>query len=78
VQLLFTHACPIAQAVPQPPQLVGSLAVFTHRVPHWVSVQVALHVPLVQKSAVAGHAMPQPPQFARSLEMSVQTLPQLV
>ena len=40
---------------------------FVHTGPHWVSEQVALHVPFVQNGAVAGHAMLHPPQFTISV-----------
>ena len=37
VQLPLTQVCPLLQAVPQPPQLAGSLLVSAHLLPHFVS-----------------------------------------
>jgi hypothetical protein len=75
-QALRTHACPVAQACPQAPQLAGSLAVSAQVQPSAVQVQLVL--PGAQPQAPArqlapeGQALPQAPQFAASLRGSTQ------
>jgi hypothetical protein len=36
-QVPAAHESPVAQALPQLPQFIGSVLVFTHALPHWVS-----------------------------------------
>jgi hypothetical protein len=78
-----THACVetlvSAQAAPQPPQLLGSVAVATQLPPQVESPapQVAVHMP-AEQTWPAAHALPHAPQLRRSLERSRQNPPQFV
>jgi len=73
-------ALPLAgakQRVPQPPQLLGSLAKSTHILPHAAlpPTHAKLHAPSRQTPAPpngAVHVAPQPPQFFGSAAVSVQ------
>jgi hypothetical protein len=67
------------QAVPHPPQLVGSVLVITHCVPHCAvpEAQLLAHCPLPHTSP-ALQALPQPPQFAASLRTSTHLSPHLM
>ena len=73
------HESPGGQAVPQPPQFLGSLEVSAHPVPQHCAVpaQVGppLHPPPVLQTPAtqaepAAHALPHAPQLAASLAMS--------
>jgi hypothetical protein len=76
----LVQTLPLAQAVPQVPQLASSLVVSTQtpgRGPHWVPTGAShLHVLLVQVPWVA-QGWPHPPQLATSLVVSTQALPHL-
>jgi hypothetical protein len=73
-----TQLSPARQALKQPPQLAGSVAVRAQVVPQ-VSWPGAVHsqVPRTQICA-ASHRIPQPPQFASSCWVSAQAAPQVV
>ena len=70
------HDLPPVQTLPHPPQLMGSVLVSTHAVPHRVSVP-QLHAPAVQLSP-AGQTLPQLPQFFASVPTSTQAPEQFV
>ena len=72
-----THFSPEAQAFPQEPQLVTSVAVATHLPPQITWPNGHVHLPVLQV-AVAGHLIAQPPQLFSSNEVPVQTPEQLV
>lgn len=73
------HISPEAQSLPQPPQLRGSVPVFTQLPPHRVVplAQLDTQLPLLHELPAA-QARPQPPQLAGSLAVFTQDVPQLV
>jgi hypothetical protein len=73
-QVPLLHDVPAAQALPQPPQLAGSLAVFTQDVPQLVIPVAHPQLPLLQ-ALPAGHDLPQAPQLSGSLAVLVQMPP---
>lgn len=82
MQCPATQSCPLAQTVPQPPQLLGSFCVSLQPAPHGTagSVHVVpppVHVPLLHDCPTA-HARPHAPQLERSIERLVQTGPHAV
>jgi hypothetical protein len=72
---LFAHCCPPEHAMPQLPQLNGSLTVFTQDVPHTMPGHCDAHVLLTQNCAVAGQTLPHVPQFSESAEVLMQPVP---
>ena len=64
------------QTLPHPPQLVLSVALWTHALPHFVSpgAHAAAHLPWEQLGVrtVLAHETPQPPQLAGSSFCSTQ------
>jgi hypothetical protein len=71
--------------MPQPPQLLLSLRVSTHRAPHIVlgdahppsTIDSAVHTPALHTWPL-GHAMPQLPQFAGSTIVLTHVVPHIV
>lgn len=63
--------------LPQPPQLLGSVCVFTHWPLQSVPAQVATQEPFWQLWPLV-HAFPQLPQFCGSVWVFTQVLPHLV
>jgi hypothetical protein len=73
----------LGQMLPQAPQLLRSVLVLTHVLPHLVKplLQVKLHVPALHVAvALAGatQTLPQLPQFCASVCTLTQLLPHLV
>jgi len=62
------HACPPVHALPQKPQLSGSLVVFVQLVPHAIkpALHDAEHVPAEQYGLSAPQTVPHAPQFMAS------------
>jgi hypothetical protein len=73
----LSQTWPAVQAVPQPPQWVGSVCVSTQRPEQSVSLPLQPHVPVLQVSPTA-QVFPQPPQFSGSVFVSTHCAPQLV
>src|SRR5262245_33913125 len=71
------HTCPCGQALPQAPQLPGSLASVTQRPAHavWPSGQMSWQLPAMQNWPI-GQRVPQAPQFSGSVMGSTQKSPQ--
>jgi hypothetical protein len=65
-QLPATQFCDVEQALPQPPQLFGSVLVLVHTPPHSVRLPWQVHAPPLQV-APAGQALPQLPQLFGSV-----------
>ncbi len=70
---LFTQAAPVGQTVPHPPQLFGSFAVSTHKLPHNTEPprHSTPHWP-IEQTWPAGQAWPHPPQLFGSFFSSAQ------
>jgi hypothetical protein len=70
---------PLAQALPQPPQLAGSLVVVTQAEPHKVvpPAQVTPHL-LAEQACPVAQGVVQLPQYAESLVMLTHEVPHLV
>src|SRR5437764_566127 len=83
LQIPALQEAPIAQAMPQPPQLFTSVPVATHALPHRVVPvgQTPLHT-LAEQLAVppvgAAHLVPQAPQLLASVAVATQALPHRV
>jgi hypothetical protein len=71
------HTSPMAHAVPQAPQLAGSVAVSEQTPPHTIVPIGHAHVPMVQVRPPV-HAIPQPPQFMLLASVFTQRVPQAV
>ncbi len=74
------HTSSRAQRLPQPPQLRGSVEVFTQALPH-VRVppgQAATQAPLLHTGVAPPQLTPQPPQLFGSAEVSTHVPPQSV
>jgi hypothetical protein len=75
LQTPATHVSSGKQDVSQPPQLRGSVCVFTQRLPQRSGALAGQpHFPATQDSPCA-HLLPQPPQLAGSVWMSAQAPP---
>jgi hypothetical protein len=77
----FWHTSPVGQALPQPPQLAGSLSGSTHALPHFTKPgrQTKSQVPELHWAAPlvgTSQALPQLPQLAASVSKSMQAPPQ--
>jgi len=72
VHMLLEHTCPVAQRIPQPPQLLPSLAVSTHVPPQFWrgKLQIAHRPP--EHAEPAPHTRPQAPQLFGSVRRSTQ------
>src|SRR5882672_1141575 len=81
LQIPATHAFPVAQMLPQPPQLLGSTVVSLQTPLHCVNVP---HVPVAGTQAEAvqtcpvGQMYPHAPQLLASMVVSRQVVPHLV
>ena len=72
---LFTHL-PVAQTIPQPPQLSGSFDASTHSPPPQLIIGAAhVQAPLTHEVPPV-HVIPQPPQSSGSVSGSMQALAQ--
>ena len=69
------QVCPPVQALPQAPQLVASVCVFTQAPPQSVVPVAQAQAPAVQTRPI-GQAVPQVPQFAASVWRFTQVRPQ--
>jgi hypothetical protein len=69
------HTFPLGHALPQPPQLAGSLANVAHKPLHR-TCPVVQHVPAPHNPFA--HATPQAPQFAGSVASTVHKPPHAV
>jgi hypothetical protein len=77
VQTPEEHVCPGEQTLPHLPQLLVSLAVSTHELPHRVPPFEQAQAPFWQVCAV-GQTCPQAPQLATSVWRFAQAVPQTV
>jgi hypothetical protein len=80
VQAPSTHTCVLSQAMPQPPQLVGSVSVSIQALPHRANplAHVKPQAPSLHSARAfegASQATPQPPQCAGSAAVSTHVSP---
>jgi hypothetical protein len=72
------HTVPPVQAIPQPPQLFGSVFVSTQAPVQSVVAAGQVVVQVIEQTCIAVHIVPQPPQFCGSVFVSTQTPPHKV
>jgi len=77
VHVPFTQNRNAPHALPQPPQLVGSVSTSTHAPLQSFVFEPHTHVPDWQ-TAPAPHVLPHAPQLVGSIEVSVHSPPQYV